>query len=125
MVRSIESLELELLGLPAVDRARLLDRVVASLDADRARDEAWDQVAATRDSEIERGTANRFLIEFERICELLSANPELGIPTQGQRRRFPLHGFPYSIIYRPAPDGLRILVVRHQSRDPTSREQQR
>ena len=65
------------------------------------------------------------LIEFERICELLSANPELGIPTQGQRRRFPLHGFPYSIIYRPAPDGLRILVVRHQSRDPTSREQQR
>ena len=58
MVRSIESLELELLGLPAVDRARLLDRVVASLDADRARDEAWDQVAATRDSEIERGTTS-------------------------------------------------------------------
>ena len=72
-----------------------------------------------------RAVANRFLIEFERICELLSANPELGIPTQGQRRRFPLHGFPYAIIYRPAPDGLRILVVRHQSRDPTSREQQR
>ena len=58
MVRSIESLELELLGLPAVDRARLLDRVVASLDAERARDEAWDQVAATRDSEIERGTTS-------------------------------------------------------------------
>ena len=51
----IEALEAELLRLPSVERARLLDRAVASLDADTARDEAWDRLAAERDSEIESG----------------------------------------------------------------------
>ncbi len=53
----IEALEAELLRLPSVERARLLDRVVASLDADRARDEAWDRLAAVRDAEIESGAS--------------------------------------------------------------------
>ena len=55
MTLPVESLELELLRLPTSDRARLLDRVVASLDADKARDKAWDELAAQRDAEIERG----------------------------------------------------------------------
>lgn len=54
---TLEALEVEVLRLPAVDRARLLDRVVASLDADSARDAAWDAVAARRDAEIDAGTA--------------------------------------------------------------------
>ena len=33
----------------------VLDRVIASLDADKARDKAWDSLAAKRDLEIERG----------------------------------------------------------------------
>ena len=53
----IEALEAELLRLPTAERARLLDRVVASLDADRARDEAWDRLAAARDAEIESGAS--------------------------------------------------------------------
>ena len=53
----IEALEAELLRLPSVERARLLDRVVASLDVDTARDEAWDRLAAERDSEIESGAS--------------------------------------------------------------------
>ena len=53
----IEALEAELLRLPSVERARLLDRVVASLDDDKARDEAWDRIAALRDAEIESGTS--------------------------------------------------------------------
>lgn len=53
----IEALEAELLRLPAIDRARLLERVIASLDADRARDEARDRLAAERDAEIERGAS--------------------------------------------------------------------
>lgn len=53
----IEALEAELLRLPSVERARLLDRVVASLDAGKARDEAWDRIAALRDAEIERGAS--------------------------------------------------------------------
>ena len=51
----IEELETELLRLPSADRARLLDRVIASLDEDARRDRAWDRLAATRDAEIERG----------------------------------------------------------------------
>lgn len=45
----LEALESQVLRLPAADRARLLDRVVASLDADAARDQAWDAVAASRE----------------------------------------------------------------------------
>lgn len=46
----VEALELEVLRLPVADRERLLDRVIASLDADKARDKAWDALAAKRDS---------------------------------------------------------------------------
>ncbi|MFE8032855.1 addiction module protein [Thiohalocapsa marina] len=53
----IEALEAELLRLPAVERARLLDRVIASLDRDREHDAAWDRLAAERDAEIEHGTS--------------------------------------------------------------------
>lgn len=50
----IEALEAQVLKLPTADRVRLLDRVVASLDADATRDAAWDAVAARREVEIER-----------------------------------------------------------------------
>lgn len=65
-----------------------------------------------------RGVASRSLDEFERVAQLLVAQPGLGTPTAGERCWFPLHGFPYSIIYRPRRSGVRILVVRHQHRDP-------
>ncbi len=47
----LEALEAQVLQLPTADRVRLLDRVVASLDADAARDAAWDKVAATREEQ--------------------------------------------------------------------------
>lgn len=56
MSTSFEALESEVLRLPTPDRTRLLDRVVASLDADAARDAEWDALAARRDAEIEQGT---------------------------------------------------------------------
>ena len=57
MSRPIEALAEEVLQLPTEVRSRLLDRVVASLDADRARDQAWDAVAARRDAEIDSGSS--------------------------------------------------------------------
>lgn len=54
----IEVLEAEVHRLPRVERARLLDRVVASLDTDKARDEAWDRLAAMRDAELESGASS-------------------------------------------------------------------
>ena len=50
----VEVLEAELLKLPKADRIRVLDRVVASLDADVEREAAWDAVAAQRDAEADR-----------------------------------------------------------------------
>ena len=47
---SLEALESQVLSLTTADRVRLLDRVVASLDADAARDAAWDALAARRDA---------------------------------------------------------------------------
>jgi hypothetical protein len=55
MARPVEALAEEVLQLPPEVRAMLLDRVVASLDADRVRDAAWDALAATRDAELESG----------------------------------------------------------------------
>jgi hypothetical protein len=57
MPRPVEALAEEVLQLPTEARSKLLDRVVASLDADRARDRAWDELAARRDAEIESGAS--------------------------------------------------------------------
>jgi hypothetical protein len=57
MAMPVEQLETEVLRLSTPDRARLLDRVIASLDADKARDAAWDQLAAERQAQIASGQA--------------------------------------------------------------------
>ena len=52
MARPLEALESEVLRLPTADRIRLLDRVVASLDADADRDTAWDAIASEREAQV-------------------------------------------------------------------------
>lgn len=64
------------------------------------------------------GVALRFLGEFERVAALLDLQPGIGTPMPDGRQAFPLVGFPYSVIYRHMADEIRILVVRHQRRDP-------
>ena len=78
-----------------------------------------------RGAELDLAVAARFLDEFERVAELLVEHPGIGTPTGDERRWFPLAGFPYSVIYRPLDPGVRILVVRHQNRDPEHGEQRR
>lgn len=48
---SVEVLAQQVLQLSQSERARLLDRVIASLDADRERDARWNALAARRDAE--------------------------------------------------------------------------
>lgn len=62
--------------------------------------------------------ARRFLIEFERVAQLLVEHPGFGTPTTKGRRVFPLRVFPYSVVYRSLDDSIRIIVVRHQHRRP-------
>ena len=63
MTIPVETLEVELLRLPASDRARLLDRIVASLDDDRSRDAAWENVAAQREASLAAGTTAEFRLD--------------------------------------------------------------
>jgi len=67
----VEVLESELLQLPKADRIRVLDRVVASLDADTARDAAWDAVAAQRDAEADQDPS--VLLELDDVLARLRA----------------------------------------------------
>lgn len=63
MSRPVEALAEEVLSLPPAVRATLLDRVVASLDADLQRDAAWDALAAQREAELEAGAAQSMPLE--------------------------------------------------------------
>ena len=71
------------------------------------------------------GVARRLLNEFERVAKLLEEFPGIGTPTADGRQSFPLVDFPYSVIYRAEEAAIRILVVRHQSRDPEYGESRR
>jgi hypothetical protein len=71
MGKSVEVLEAELLQLPKADGIRVVDRVVASLDADAARDAAWDAVAARRGAEAERDPS--VLLQLDEVLAKLSA----------------------------------------------------
>ena len=62
--------------------------------------------------------ASRFLDEFTRAVELLVEFPGLGTPSDEVRRVHILQSFPYSVIYRKEGEGIRVLVVRSQYRDP-------
>ena len=57
MTIGLETLQTEVLLLSPADRARLLDRLIESLDGERTLDELWDQEAARRDAEIEDGSS--------------------------------------------------------------------
>ena len=63
MTIPLETLEVAVLRLSPTDRARLLDRVVASLDADGIRDAAWDSVAAQREAALDSGEATEAPLE--------------------------------------------------------------
>ena len=57
MTITLETLQAEVLRLSPVDRARLLDRLIASLDVDASAEAAWDQLADEREQELAVGSA--------------------------------------------------------------------
>ena len=53
----VEVLEVEVLNLPAAERSRLLDRLLASLDPDPEWEEAWAREVDRREADIAAGSA--------------------------------------------------------------------
>jgi putative addiction module component (TIGR02574 family) len=58
MPSTIEALEAEALQLSAAERARLIERLIASLDADPEVEEAWAAEVGRRNAEIESGVVS-------------------------------------------------------------------
>lgn len=63
MPRTLETIQAEVLRLSPADRARLLDRLIASLDADADNEAAWDQLAHQRDEELQAGVVEAVPLE--------------------------------------------------------------
>jgi plasmid stabilization system protein ParE len=83
-----------------------------------ALDELRDAAAYyTATANAELGLA--FVAEFERAANAVLANPNVGPWFRGTRRRYFLRRLPYSIIYQPIVDEIRIIAVAHQRRRPT------
>jgi len=62
MIPSLDILQAQVLGLPKAERVRLLDRLMASTESDTA-EEAWEQIAAERDAEVESGAVDTLPLE--------------------------------------------------------------
>lgn len=52
---TLEALEASALKLSAADRSRLLERLLASLDADAEVEQAWESLADQREADLDRG----------------------------------------------------------------------
>jgi putative addiction module component (TIGR02574 family) len=55
MSTTLEALEVEVLSLPAAQRARLVERLIVSLDAEPDIENDWAQEVEKRHAEIESG----------------------------------------------------------------------
>jgi toxin ParE1/3/4 len=84
-----------------------------------AAEQDLEEAASFYEREGSPAVAARFLVEFYRIAQLLDGNPGLGTPRAKGRKGFPTTGFPYTVIYRPFPEGIRVLVVKHDRRRPS------
>jgi hypothetical protein len=63
MQSNLETLQAEVLRLPPVDRARLLDRLISGLDVDDEVEAEWDALADKRDQELRSGVAETVSLE--------------------------------------------------------------
>ncbi len=65
-----------------------------------------------------RTVALRLRLETARVLQLLCDTPNIGEPLTAVYRRFPLRGFPFSLVYRVDDDLLRIVAFAHRRRRP-------
>lgn len=64
------------------------------------------------------GLGEDFFEEVHRVWTAIRENPDLAPEFEPPYRRFLCRRFPFSIIYRRVPEGVRVLAVMHQRRRP-------
>ena len=67
----------------------------------------------------EPGLGAAFLEEVDRCVQSIQAAPEAGAILRGTVRRRLLRRFPYALLYKIKPSGIRILAVMNPRRRPT------
>lgn len=65
------------------------------------------------------GLGSSFLGEVGRCLQSIEDHPEAGMILRGSVRRRLLHRFPYALLYKIKPSGIRILAVMNLKRRPT------
>ena len=66
----------------------------------------------------ERGLGSSFLQEVERCLQSIAHHPEAGTILHSSVRRRLLRRFPYALLYKVKPGGIRILAVMNLKRRP-------
>ena len=66
----------------------------------------------------EPGLGSSFLEEVDRCLQSIGAHPEAGPILRGSVRRRLLRRFPYALLYKMKPNGIRILAVMNLKRRP-------
>ena len=69
-------------------------------------------------SESEAGLGARFIAAVEETAVRALAFPQSGSPSRSNTRRVLVNGFPFSLVYRPEPDGIVVFAVAHHARRP-------
>lgn len=68
--------------------------------------------------EREPGIGTRLSDELLRAESFIVQNPSAGVPYLRNTRKWPLHIFPYMVVYRDEPERIVIVAVAHGSRRP-------
>jgi toxin ParE1/3/4 len=68
----------------------------------------------------EPGLGAAFLEEIDRCLQSIQAAPEAGAILGGTVRRRLLRRFPYALLYKIKPSGIRVLAVMNLRRRPTN-----
>lgn len=63
MPTTLEILQAQVMSLSKADRARLLERLIASLDVDVEAEVQWEQLADERDAQLESGAVAPVALE--------------------------------------------------------------
>lgn len=62
--------------------------------------------------------AHDFRNEVRRLTRQLLEHPKIGERILREIRRYPLHDYPFNIIYRLTPEAIIIVALAHHSRRP-------
>ena len=65
------------------------------------------------------GLGDDFVIELQRIIDVIASQPNRYPVVSGDTRQAPLTRFPYCVYYRVRPNRVIVTAVLHASRDPS------